>query len=286
METIKGKVIAAIEKNLGPDFQVKIGAMSTYHITGASLEDVVIQRVAEGKEEPALRAERVRARVGIFSMIFGRPKVSYDAKIGKARISGYVQKSEETYKIQVAFRDIDLGNIPYVQLTTGLHFISSMNGKINVDYDVKQPLKTEGSVEINFDPLSLKKSTVPLGEMGTFPLPDLDLAGSGSSIQGKISRGSMQVDMLKLKAQDFDLDVKGRLFLASQVSMVRVNLQGTFEFSPKLWGVLDPILPEAWTSELKKQKGQGTSYPLSISGQLNSPQVYSGTLRLYPFKPF
>lgn len=286
METLKSRVILATEQALGPDFEVKVEKMKTYHLTGATLENITIRRLNAGKEEPVLRADRLRAHLGIFSWIFGRPKVSYDVRMEKARVSGFVQKAEDKFKLQASFKNLDLGGIPYVQLTTGLHFLSSINGKVALDYDQKQPLKTEGEIEINIDRLSLKKSNVGLGEMGSFPLPDLDLASGNSGVQGIVEKGSMRVDHLKLKAADFDLDLKGRLFLAPQIAMVRLNLQGGFQFSPKLWALLDPILPEPWASELKKQKGQAEAYPLSVSGQLNMPQAYSGTLRLYPFKPF
>lgn len=74
--------------------------------------------------------------------------------------------------------------------------------------------------------------------------------------------------------------------MASEAARYRINLQGNFQFSDKLWQVFDPLLPEAFAAELKKQAGQAGSYPISVSGQLSSPQVYSGAVRIYPFKPF
>lgn len=286
VETLKQRVILSLEKKLGSDYQVRIEDLGTYRITGISLENLTIQKNFEGDFKPVVELSRLKGRAGLFSLLFGKPKFSFDAKIADAKIHGKVQRLDNGFKVEAAFKNLDVGKIPYVRLSSGLQMTSSIDGDVDILYNTKEKLRSEGSLGIAIEKLVLKKSTIPLGEMGTFPLPDLDLAGGDSRFQTKIQRGAMLVESLKLKGKDLGIDLKGRIFLAPQVSMYRLNLQGSFLFSPKLWEILDPLLPEPFATELKKQKGNDGNLPLSVSGQFSIPQVYSGSLKLYPFKPF
>ncbi len=286
VEAAKERVISTLEKQLGSSFQVEIEELDTYRLTGASLDNVVIRRLSEGKPQTVFQSERLRFRFGLFSLLLRNPKITFDAKMEEARVRGNVQKQEEGYQITAGIRNLNVGKIPYVRLASGLQLSSAVEGKLNLFYNAKSPLKTEGDMKIDIEKLSLKKSTIPLGEMGSFPLPDLDLGGADSGFQTKIEKGAMQIESLKLNGKDLNVDLKGRVFLSSKVSQYRLSLQGSFQFSPKVWGVLDPILPEAWLAELKKQQGKGERFPLSVSGQLSSPQVYCGSVKLYPLQAF
>lgn len=286
VETAKQRAILAIEKGLGGGFQVEIEEFDTYRLSGARLDNFLIQRVVDNKPQTVFKSERLRFRVSLFSLLFGKPKISFDAKVEEARLRGTVQKQEEGYQIEAVIRNLNVGKIPYLRLASGLQLHSAVEGTMDLFYNVKSPLKTEGTLKINIEKLNLKKSTIPLGEMGSFPLPDLDLGGANSGLQTKIEKGAMQIESMKLGGKDLALDLKGRVFLASEVSKYRLSLQGNFQFSPKIWGVLDPLLPESWAEELKKQKGGGDRFPLSVSGQLSSPQVYCGSVKLYPLQAF
>lgn len=286
VESLKSRITLAAEHFLGPDYQVQIGEMDVYRLTGVALKTLAIKQTREGKSLPVLQADRIRARVGIFSLLLRRPNVSLDMRLGKGRLSGRLKQQEEGWLLEGNFSDLNLKQVPYLRVTSGLDLTSSIQGKLSLLYNQKQPLRTEGKIRIAMDQLALKESTIPLGEMGTFPLPALQLAKSTSVVEAEINKGSIRMEKLVLNGGDLQLDLKGRVFMAPSISHYRVNLQGDFHFSPKLWGVLDPILPEPFAKELQKQKGTGDRYPLSISGQLANPQIYSGALRLYPFKPF
>lgn len=286
MEALKSRLILSVEKMLGPDYQVSIAEMDTYRLTGASLEEMTIDLLEGGKKKPVLKIEEVSARAGLVSLLFGNPKVRFVLDLPKGRFYGTVQKREEELRMEGTFAKVDVGKIQFVRHAAGLDLTSEIEGTIQLSYNPQQPLRTTGEVEIRIAKLFLKKSTVPLGEMGSFPLPDLSLAKGPSRVKAEIGRGSMRLEVFQFKGDDFQFDVQGRIFMASELSRYRVNLQGNFNFSDKLWQVFDPLLPEPFASELKKQAGQGGLYPISISGQLASPQIYSGALRIYPFKPF
>ncbi len=286
MSAIKSRIIGGVESQLGPGFEIKIGEVKTSWLTGVKITDFAIFNMESGKASPWLQAQSLKVHVGLFSLLFGSPKISFDAKMDKARVEGVLHKSDQGFSFEGSFNHFDLNQIPALRALSGLHLTSEMEGKISVDYDAKQPLRTVGNIDVTIDRLMLKASELSLGEMGSFPLPDLDVSGAGSLVKASISKGAMQMDALRLKGGDLTLELTGKIFLAPVVSHYRMNLQGNFQFSQKLWGLLDPILPGQWLEELKKQKGANDNFPLSISGQFASPQIYSGTVAIYPFKPF
>ncbi|MDP2600259.1 MAG: type II secretion system protein GspN [Deltaproteobacteria bacterium] len=286
MHAVKTRIIGGVEEALGPAYEVKIGTLKTSWLTGVLIRDFSIANLESGKPLPLFKADRLKIRVGLFSLLFGGPRISIDAKTGKAIIEGVLHKSDQGVSFDGSFDDLDLGQIPLMRQMTGLNLSSLVDGTVVVDYDAKQPLKTTGKMDVAINNLLLKASEVSLGEMGSFPLPDLNIGKGGSVIKASIEKGAITLEPLRIQGDDVNVALTGKIFLAPMVSRYRMNLQGNFQFSPKLWGVIDPILPAQWLEELKKQKGTNDHFPLSISGQFASPQIYSGAVAIYPFKPF
>ena len=286
MNAVKSRIIGSVEGALGPGYEVKIGTLKTSWLTGVSIRDFSIAGLEDGRSLPLFKADQLKVRIGLFSLLFGGAKVSFDARTGKARIEGVLHQSDQGISFDGSFEEFDLAQIPFLRRATGLNLSSIMEGDILVDYDAKQPLKTTGKIDVTIGNLLLKASEISLGEMGSFPLPDLNMGKQGSVVKASIEKGAINMESLLIHGDDLNLDLSGKIFLAPMISRYRMNLQGNFQFSPKLWGVVDPILPAKWLEELKKQKGAKDNFPVSVSGQFASPQVYSGSVAIYPFKPF
>lgn len=286
MESVKNRVITAIEQALGSGYAVQVEEIDTYWITGVKLKNLSVLKQVGGKREDVLKADQVTARASVFSLIFGNPKIRFDLRAAKSRIGGTAQRSDQGISVDASFANLDVGRFPIVRQITGLNLFSQIEGDARINYDAKQPLRTAGNLRISFDKMGLKAGELSLGEMGTFPLPDLSLAAGNSMLKAAIDKGAVNVEALKLKGDDLNIDMAGKIFLAPTVSRFRINLQGKFRLSQKMWGIIDPVLPEKWLEDLKKQKGADDSFPLSFSGQVASPQVYSGGMAIYPFKPF
>ncbi|MBI5298957.1 MAG: type II secretion system protein GspN [Deltaproteobacteria bacterium] len=286
MDAVKGRIIGSIEKALGPGYVVQIEDIGTYWFSGARLKNLKISHLKQGKEDKVLEAERMTARAGLFSLLFGGPRISFDLRMGKMEVEGSLHNSDQGWELVCSLYNVDVSQIPLFQQKIGLQLSSSVDGDIRINYDAKQPLRTTGEIELTFDKLFLKGGDLPLGEMGTFPLPDLSLADKGSQIKGAIDRGAINLESLRFKGEDLNLDLSGKIFLSPTLDRYRMNLQGKIQFSPKVWKSVDPILPEKWLVELRKQKTPDDTFPLSISGQFSAPQVYSGTMPVVPFKPF
>ena len=286
MEAVKGRIITSLETTLGSGYGVHIGDITTHWLSGVRLKNILINQTSQGKEENIWKIDQATARVGLFSLVFGSPKISFDGKMGKTRLGGTLRNSDQGFSADCSFSNLDISQIQAAKQMTGLNLTSSIDGEIQVNYDAKQPLRTVGKMDIAFDKLNLKGGEIPLGEMGSFPLPDLSIANGGSTLKALIDKGAINLENFKLKGDDLNIELSGKVFLSPQISKYRMNLQGKFQLSPKLWTTLDPILPAKWLEELKKQKGADDNLPLSVSGQLSSPQIYSGTVAIFPFKPF
>lgn len=284
MHAVKNRIVHTVEGALGGAYQLKVEEVDTYWITGVELEEVVLSQVVEGKEEVVLRLDRVHGKVGLLSYLFGSPKVRFEARKGDSRFRGTLKKMEEGWEVRVDFKRIDLSQFPFLQRQSGLNLSSSIDGEIQVTVNPTQPLRTEGEISLEFDKLVLKKGEISLGEMGTLPLPTLPLATSNSTLSAKIAQGSIQVNTLRLQGKDSLFDLKGRIFLAREVSKYRMNLKGKVKFPPMLWSLLEKNAPDKFLNNLKKQQEEDESYPLSVAGQLSFPQIYSGSLKIYPLK--
>lgn len=285
-EVLKGRVITAAEGALGSGYQVEIGSFKLSRLTGAVLKEISIAQMVEGKKVIVWKADKIRGRAGIFSLLLGSPKVRFNIQSEAGRFTGVAHQTEEGWAVESDLRDLDLSKFPLVRRSTGLQLSSEVEGDLTLQYNPKQPMNSTGELDLAIPKLILKKSELTLGEMGTFPLPDLKLAGADSVIKAKLEKGSINFEQLDLRGDDFLLELKGRIFLAAQVMNYRMNLSGKFRFSPKIWQVLDPVLPEKFVTELKKQKGPEDTLPINFDGPLASPQIYSGPVKIYPFQPF
>lgn len=285
MDAFKSRLIMAAEKGLGPSYKIDIDKMSAYRLSGVYLKGVTLSQERDGKTVPLWKADKIYARAGLFSLLFRRPRVSFDIRSEGGRLTGEFYPVEDRYRLRGKMQDINLGEFPIVRLQTGLKVESEIDGEFDLDYYVKQPIRSEGKVNVSFDTLKIVKGELSLGEMGSIPLPDLFLADSGSGFDLNIGKGSVEVEKGILKGNDLDIDLKGRIFLAPTFDRYRMNLRGSFEFSPNVWGLLEPNLPEPWMVKLKEQK-TGNQYPISVSGQVGAPQIYSGAFKIFPLQLF
>ncbi len=149
-----------------------------------------------------------------------------------------------------------------------------VNGKIDLQIDRLNPLRSEGKIMLDLSDLAINASTVRLGEM-EMPVPETILTEKkGSRIELDISKGAVAVNSFKLAGGDLQLSLTGKVFLAANADNYRFNLSGAFSASEKL----EKALPFLFVVE--KQKAMDGSYPISIAGRLARPIVKIGTFTI------
>lgn len=283
-EALKSRVVAEAEGQLGKNYRLEVEDLSTYWLTGVRMRGVVLSRVEAGKKRPLAAADRLEARAGLFSLIFGNPRIHFALESEGGEISGTVRQEENFWRIQAEMEGVNLLGVPLLRQTYRLRLDSDLSGEVDIRYNPAQPLRTEGQVSLRLDRLDLKKGKIPLGEMGELELAgDLKLAASPSRVALRVGEGILNFEEFRIKGRDFQLALEGRVFAGQSWFLSRLNLTGRFQFSEVIWKLIDPLIPAGRMEDLNRQKNSDATYPVSFSGQVASPQINAGTLRVFPF---
>ena len=271
---LKDRIAGALEQQLGPATEASIKALKPYWFTGVDVRGLVLEAAGSQGSVEIINIKRVRARASFFSLLLGRPRVTFRVEIGKGRLSGLAQVTDELLDLDMDVDDLDLGRVGLIGQATGLSLTSRLDGYVKLNMDRERPLRSTGRVSLDLRDIRIKPSNLRLGEM-ELPLPDILLSkGRGSTIDVDMGRGVMTVKKFKLAGGDLEIDMSGRIFLSTKVENYRFNLSGTFKTSEKL----GEVLPFMFIVE--KQKLEDGSYPLSITGRLSRPAVKIGTFSL------
>lgn len=279
LDPLKQRILSEVERKLGPEYQVKIGDIGTHWILGVRLEDISLSKSIDGKEAVLVKIDSFKARVGLFSLLFGSPNYRLEVQSEGTRISTRFKKWGEGWEMNGFFKEIDLGNIPFFRRKTGLKLGSSISGDFNLRLNPNQLLQTEGEIRVDVNRLNFAKGDVSLGEAGYLSFPDILFASSGSGIKATVGERKINLETLRLKGKGFLLDLTGVVWLAQDPSQYRMNLKGSFQLPEDVWGLLDKLFS---LENLKKQKRDDGTYPLSVTGNISSPQVSSEGFKIYP----
>ncbi len=270
-EVLKERVAAAIEGPLGGTVEVSIGEIEPYYFTGVDVSDLEISARTEDELLQMIKLDRVLGRAQLFSLIFGKPDISFYVRAGDGEISGNLDQNEDGFDLEVDFDEFNISNISWLKTHLGLNLSGEIDGEVDMRIDRLRPARTEGSIDISFINLKLADSILKVAG-GGFEVPGLVLSEKRDSrLKLQINKGTALVDMFKFSGGDLQLDMKGKAFLANSIQNLRLNISGSFNVSEKLAQEL-PFL-----FIVKKQKQQDGSYPLSISGRLSSPAIKIGT---------
>lgn len=270
-DAVKERVTSAAESALGGGVEVGISSLKPYWFSGIDVSGLTVGPPGADKSQLLFSCNRLLARAGIFSLIFGSPKVAFEVEIGKGEISGTVQQSEEAVAIDARLDDIDISNLRFIAARTGLNLSSRIDGRVSLKVDRQSPLRSVGEITMEFLDLKIGASELKIAG-ADMPLPELVFAkGRESQVKLDIGRGTITFENFKLVGGDLGLDIKGKLFLSSKVENYRFNLNGAFTVSPKL----SEAFPFLFIVEQQKQ--EDGSYPLSVTGRLERPSIKVGT---------
>lgn len=269
--SLKDRITGLIEHELGQGLEVSIDDLKPYWFTGVEARGLYVGEIGSERAAALVDLKRVRARVSLFSLIFGRPNVSFYVEIGKGEISGSFIQTDEVLSIDADLDDVDIGNLKIIAAHTGLKVSSKIDGQISLRIDKQKFLRSSGRIHIAPMDLQIAASELKLGEMA-MPLPDLVFSkGRDSEIKLKIEKGTINIDNFKLAGGDLTAALAGKIFLSTTFENYRLNLNGSFETSKKLADAL-PFL-----FIIEQQKQQNGSYPLSITGRLAKPSIKVGS---------
>jgi len=269
-DVIKDRLLAEIEKSSKGQYEVTVATVNPKLLVGVTLKGVKVNKRTEGKNVPMLEADQIGLKVSIFSLIFGSPKVKFDVRMGDSRISGRAVLGKGASKVTVVLDELNLATFHYLASELGLQVKSQINGEIDVDVNSRQIIRSSGAINIEPNGIQILPSKLKTGVMGEIDLPAMTIGAGKSLISAELKRGAIKITSLKLEKGDLNIDLKGSIYLSSNVSNFRLNLKGDFSFSEKLGQAL-PFL-----FIIEKQKKEDGKFPLTIAGRISKPQIKIG----------
>jgi len=270
-EVLKDRIVDAIEGQAGGNVIVEVGDLEPYWFTGVEMSELTITEPGTDQAAPFVNFKRVRARASLFSLVFGRPSISFSIQLGGGEISGVVKQSEDMLSIDADLDKVDLGNLRIIAARSGLSITSRIDGEISLRIDRQRSVRSTGKISLAISEFKIAASELKLGEMA-MPLPDLVLSkGRDSQIKLDVGKGTINLENFKLAGGDLKIDLKGKVFLSQKAENYRFNLNGSFSASKKLADALPFIFI------IEQQKLEDGSYPLTVSGRFAKPSIKIGT---------
>lgn len=269
-DVLKDRITSSVEKQIGAGLEIQIEGLKPYWFTGVDIRGAYITEPGRDKSSALVEFKRVIARASIFSLIFGRPNVSFDIEIGKGEISGSFRQTDEILDVRADIDDLDLGAVKIVFERLGLKLTSRIGGHVELKIDRQRAIRSSGKITLAPVDFRISQSEFKLNDL-SLPLPDLVLSrGRESNIKLDIGKGAVTIESFKLAGEDLNLDLTGKIFLASTIDNCRLNLSGLFTLQKKL----SDALPFLFIVEQQKQPDG--SYPLTLTGRLAKPAMKIG----------
>lgn len=226
----------------GKGFTLEIGELSPYWLSGVELSNVVLRKSsgepppmpAPGDKTPApdraLRIPELRARVGLFGLIFGNRNVNFDAELPSGAISGSYQGSSSQHNVSAKLDQVDMGKLGVLEALVQIPMQGTLNGDIDVSI-AQDPKLSQGSVKLSLDKLVVGdgKAKVRMGALGGLTLDPLE-AGD-LKIELDIKDGVALLNRLSSDGKDLKLKGSGDVRLGTPLSSSRVSVLVNVKFT-------------------------------------------------------
>lgn len=276
-DQLKGRLEGAIEKSLGPDYDIRITSISPSFVTGVVLKGISLTVRSAGIAQPMLDVDKARVRVGLFSLLLGSPEASFSLQFKKSTIDGHVTKRDTVLQIAADLDPVQLTNVPWFTSVLGLKVAGDISGTFTMTLPLEGNKPSEGAINLAFQGGELQAgSKIPLGQAGSMDITNaIKFAqGKDSKLVMKWSKGLVDLSSWKWADGDIQLDLKGQAFTAANAANTRLNVNGTITLSPQFEKDF-PII-----TMISKQKQADGSYAISVTGNLNHPGIKVGDFTL------
>jgi type II secretion system protein N len=272
---LKDRIVISAEQQLGGQYNVKIGDLSTSFITGVVLKDVKITKREQDKTENVWGATKVKIRTSLASILFGKTNVKFAVKNQKSEMTGSFKTAEEGFSLTSSLSNFNIGDIGMFNSDDGVKFASEIDGSLKLNMNKRQMIQSSGSADFSLSNIKLKAGELKIGEGINFTVPELIFSkGGGSSLKIDLSKGAIHIKEFKLADGDLKLDLSGDIFMSQILKNYRINLKGTFSVTPKLEQAI-PIL-----FMVEKQRQPDGTYPITITGRIEQPSIKIGDFTL------
>lgn len=304
LDMVRPTVVAGLEEGLGKGKQgrygvdpvVQIDGLKLWRMSGVRLSRVSLQLASRDPDPgPVVDLDSLGVRVGLFSLLWNKPTIYFDADVYGGELSGWATltgddeaadqlygnvrallggKPLELSSLAAKVDGIDVTQAPPVLAKVGVPATGVLGGALALDLGDDPSKDAAGEVD-----LKLEKVTVGPGEL-TIPVPGLTgglsvpLIDMGDFVvKGKIEEGKGGFERLAITGSDLNATADLDLTMNKKVKLSRMKGDGSFQISKefleknsKFKTILDFAAP------LKRARDDEGRYHFDLSGTLGKPK--------------
>ncbi len=239
--------------------QVEVGTLSSYHVSGISINKLKMRFKAEAEDPEAeaqapstLTMEKIKVRLKILPLLIGRRSISFEALLAGGKMEGDLSTKKKGLKLNAEASNLMLERLPGLSLgARDFRLGGKMEGRVRLNIpDESDPSRWEG--EMNLD---LKQAKVYPFTYMSVEVPEIRF--SSGEMQVKIDEGKANIDPLKLESSELPVDLKGTLELRNPLTKSFLDLSGTIKPSsgfqksiPFITSVFSPSQPFSYKGNL------------------------------------
>lgn len=268
-ESVKNRVSSELERSLDGAYSISIGDLSPSLPLGAVLKNVSIK--PRGSSQTPVVLSKAKVKIALFPLLAGSMEVDFDVKAEKGRAKGDYSWKKGWYGLHMSMDQFDISVFNFFLQKAGLPLSGIVNGSVNLQIFLEDPLRNSGKMSLQFPDLALAEI-----DLGSLKIPTLKLAqpGSVAKIDMSVNRGNIEVNDFQFSGGDLDLKTDGKIYGARKAENYRFNLKGNLKISKQTEDKI-PIL-----GLIEKQKTPEGDYPFTITGRLTKPSIRIGEFKL------
>lgn len=274
LESIVRHFLSQVEVATKGSYKITVGEMEPNVLFKSVFKNFQLHKVDKGATQLIADIPELKIGVSYLALIGGTVRASFVALGRKGEMEGDLILSQNEVHLDSEMDGFSLQNVPYLSDLLTVPMEGRLNGKADLDLFPKQMNKNRAKID-----LKLQDFKIPASKVTPYPgvdldLPETNLSGKGGVLKGSLDKGKLTLDQFALPGDDLSVTVSGTVQLSPRFPLSRLNLEGNFRVSEKISQSI-PLLVV-----IEKQKGEDGSYPVTITGRFNRPNLTIGTFEV------
>lgn len=275
LESLARHFLSQVEVATKGAYKITVGEMDPNVLFKSVFKNFQVHKVEKGATRLIADIPELKIGVSYLALMGGTVRASFVASGRKGEMEGDFVLSQNEYRIDSEMEDFSLQNIPCLSELVTVPLEGRLDGTADLDLYPKQMNKNRAKID-----LKLKEFKIPASKVTPYPgvdldLPETNLSGpKGGVFKVSLEKGKLAVDRFELPGEDFSVTMSGTVQLSPRIPLSRLNLEGSFRISEKMAQAI-PLLVV-----IEKQKGEDGSYPVTVTGRFNRPNLTIGTFEV------
>ncbi|MFC1890351.1 type II secretion system protein GspN, partial [Thermodesulfobacteriota bacterium] len=245
-----------------PGFDLSIGRIRPYRLTGFEIKNILIQKSEgeKGASAPILNLQKLRFRCEILPLVARTIRIPLSSRLYKGTLDGRVARKSEDYTISAEMKEVDLAAYLPLKEIFGISIGGIVSGKTSLKLPDSNPAKLNGTIDLSVKDITVGESTVH-----GFTLPAIQ----ADQLNGRIllANGKGTFKDCVLTSSDLEGELTGNIFLSNRIERSTLKLNLKFKLSGDLQKNFGSLL-----AAIRKPDSSGY-YNLSIIGTLSNPRM-------------